>query len=180
MIHIASMAIREIRLPLKEPFRISSGVTRERRIALLELRDDSGATAWSECVAAETPNYSPETIDTAWLAITQWLAPRVIGRTFTSPGEVFPVLDEDVRGHLMAKAAIEMGAWGLQAMKLGMPLARLLGGTRREIDVGVSLGIQQSPEELVARVTKALGEGYRKVKIKIMPGADLEFVRAAR
>lgn len=180
MIRIESIAIREIRLPLKEPFRISSGMVQERRIALLELRDASGAMAWSECVAGELPNYSPETIDTAWLAITRWLAPRLIRRDLEAPGDVLPVLEQDLRGHLMAKAAIEMGAWGLEANRLGMPLARLIGGTREEIDVGISLGIQASPLALVQRVAAALAEGYRKVKIKIMPGADVAFVRAAR
>ena len=180
MIELTSITLREIRLPLREPFRISSGMVSERRIALLELSDADGASAWSECVAGETPNYSPETIDTAWLAITEWLAPRVIGRAIGSPGDAFPLLDRDIRGHLMAKAALEMGCWGLESTKLGMPLSTLLGGTRREIDVGISLGIQQSPEALAARVTAALAEGYRKVKIKIMPGSDVEFVRAAR
>jgi len=180
MIEISSITLREIRLPLKEPFRISSGIVSERRIALLELRDDSGLTAWSECVAGETPNYSPETIDTAWLAITGWLAPRVIGRAIESPGDVLPILERDIRGHLMAKAAVEMGVWGLEATRLGMPLSKLLGGTRLEIDVGISLGIQPSPEALVQRVTSALKAGYRKVKIKIMPGSDVQFLRAAR
>ena len=180
MIEIRSITLREIRLPLKEPFRISSGVVSERRIALLELKDESGLSAWSECVAGETPNYSPETIDTAWLAITEWLASRVIGRAISAPGDVLPLLEHDIRGHLMAKAAVEMGVWGLEATKLGMPLGKLLGGTREEIDVGISLGIQPSPDALVRRVTDALAAGYRKVKIKIMPGADVAFVRAAR
>lgn len=179
MIRLESITLREIRLPLKEPFRISSGVVSERRIALLELRDASGATAWSECVAGETPNYSPETIDTAWHAITEWLAPRVIGRPIEAPG-VLALLERDIRGHLMAKAAVEMGTWGLEATMLGIPLAQLLGGTRPEIEVGISLGIQASPEALVKRVTAALSDGYRKVKIKIQPGTDVEFVRAAR
>lgn len=180
MIQLQSIALREIRLPLKEPFRISSGVVSERRIALLELRDADGISTWSECVAGEAPNYSPETIDTAWLAITEWLAPRVLGRAIASPGEVLPLLEHDIRGHLMAKAAIEMGVWGLEATKLGMPLSQLLGGTRREIDVGISLGIQASPDALARRVTDALAAGYRKVKIKIMPGSDVAFVRTAR
>lgn len=180
MTQITSIALREIRLPLKEPFRISSGMTFERRIALLELHDGDGVSAWSECVAGETPNYSPETIDTAWIAITEWLGPRIIGKSIGSPGDVLPLLDQDIRGHLMAKAAIEMGVWGLEATRLDMPLSRLLGGTRREIDVGISLGIQGSPEALVQRVMSALAQGYRKVKIKVMPGADIDFVRAAR
>ena len=180
MIQVSSITLREIRLPLKEPFRISSGVVSERRIALLELRDESGIVAWSECVAGEVPNYSPETIDTAWTAITQWLAPRIIDRPIEAPGEVFAILDRDIRGHNMAKAAIEMGMWGLEANRLGISLSRLLGGTRSEIDVGISLGIQASPDALAERVTRALADGYRKVKIKVMPGSDIVFLRAAR
>ncbi|HEX6048073.1 MAG TPA: o-succinylbenzoate synthase [Gemmatimonadaceae bacterium] len=180
MIQISEIRLREIRLPLREPFRISSGVVTDRRILLLELTDASGARTWSECVAGEAPNYSPETIDTAWLAITQWVAPRVLGVTFRHPGDVHAVLEKDFRGHNMAKAAVEMGIWAIAAERDGVPLARLIGGTRPSIATGISLGIQQSPAALVDKASSALALGYRKVKIKIMPGADVEFVRAAR
>ncbi len=180
MIDIVGITLREIRLPLREPFQISSGTVSERRIALLELRDGNGVTAWSECVAGETPNYSPETIDTAWIAITQWVAPRVLSRPMKAPGDVHVSLERDIRGHAMAKAAVEMGIWGLEAQRLGMPLARLIGGTRSEIAVGISLGIQHSPDALVARARAALAEGYRKIKIKIKPGADVAYVAAVR
>ncbi|MES3033728.1 MAG: o-succinylbenzoate synthase [Gemmatimonadota bacterium] len=180
MIEITRITLREIRLPLREPFRISSGTMVHRRIALLELQDASGATAWSECVADDLPNYTAETIDTAWLAITRWIAPRVLGRQFQAPGEVHAVLEQDFRGHWMAKAAVEMGMWGVEATRLGVSLARLIGGTRRSIPVGISLGIQQSPEALVEKVHAALAEGYRKIKLKIMPGKDVAFVRAVR
>jgi O-succinylbenzoate synthase len=89
---VSSITLREIRLPLREPFKISSGTVSERRILLLELQDVDGVTAWSECVAGEAPNYSPETIDTAWIAITQWVAPRVIGKSFAQPGDFHDVL----------------------------------------------------------------------------------------
>ena len=180
MTPLAQIALREIRLPLREPFRISSGVVHERRIALLELRDADGAVGWSECVAFEEPFYSPDTIDTAWLAITRWIAPRVLGRAFAHPRDVFPALERDFRGHLMAKAAVEMGMWVVAAEREGVPLARLLGGTREAIETGISLGIQRSPEALVERARAALAEGYRKVKIKIQPGADVEYVAAVR
>lgn len=180
MLHLTGITLREIRLPLREPFQISSGTMSERRIALLELRDASGATAWSECVADDTPNYTSETIDTAWMAITKWVAPRVLFREFNSPGEVHAVLERDFRGHNMAKAAVEMGMWGVEAERLGIPLARLIGGTREEIPVGISLGIQASPEKLVEKARAALAEGYRKIKIKIKPGKDVAFVRAVR
>lgn len=180
MIRLVSVALREIRLPLREPFRISSGEVHERRIALVELRDADGVTAWAECVAGEMPNYSPETIDTAWHAITHWVAPRVLARTFEAPAEVRPYLETDFRGHRMAKAAVEMGIWALEAERLRMPLARLVGGIRDEVEVGISLGIQRDPAALVARAARALTEGYRKVKVKIAPGRDVEFLRALR
>lgn len=180
MMRVDRIVLREIRLELKEPFRISSGEVRERRILLLELHDASGASVWSECVAGEAPNYSSETIDTAWIVITQFVAPRVFGRTFAHPGEVHDVLERDFRGHNMAKAAVEMGLWALAATMAGEPLARFAGGTRAEIATGISLGIQASPAALIDRARAALEAGYRKVKIKIEPGHDVEWIAAVR
>ncbi|MFM9012546.1 MAG: o-succinylbenzoate synthase, partial [Gemmatimonadota bacterium] len=93
------LVLREIRLPLKEPFRISSGEMRDRRILLCELTDADGASVWSECVVDDLPNYSPETLDTAWPTIVRVLAPRLLGQPIAAPGDVFARLDEDVRGH---------------------------------------------------------------------------------
>jgi len=180
MLQLTSIALREIRLPLRESFTISSGTMHDRRIALLELTDVSGASTWSECVADDLPNYTSETIDTAWLAITRWIAPRILGRRFDAPGEVFAKLEEDFRGHLMAKAAVEMGMWGVEATRVGVSLARLLGGTRSSIPVGISIGIQATPDALVDKVRGALAEGYRKIKLKIMPGKDIDYVQAVR
>ncbi len=177
---IDRIVLREIRLPLKEPFRISSGLTTERRICLLELTDASGASAWSECVAGELPNYSAETIDTAWPAIREWVAPRVLGKPLDGPEAVAGVLERDFRGHLMAKAAVEMGCWAVAAEVAGEPLARLLGGTQERVPTGISIGIQADPAALVKRAVAALAEGYRKIKMKIRPGADVAFVRAVR
>lgn len=179
-IRLDEVHLREIRLPLREPFRISSGEMRERRILLLELVDADGTRAWSECVADERPNYSPETVDTAWLAITQWLAPRLLGRELADPPSVDAALAKDVRGHRMARAALEMGCWGLVAEKARVSLASLIGGTRGEIATGISIGIQSDPEALVEKARAALADGYRKIKLKIRPGADLEFVGAVR
>ncbi|MGI8547000.1 MAG: o-succinylbenzoate synthase [Gemmatimonadaceae bacterium] len=174
------ITLHEIRLPLKEPFRISSGLCTERRIMLVRSRDVDGVTVWSECVAGETPNYSSETIDTAWIAISEYVAPRVLGAEFEQPEHVYPALEHNFRGHHMAKAAIEMAAWALVAERDGIPLARLIGGTRTEIETGISIGIQISPGALVERVGRALGDGYRKIKIKIEPGSDMQFVGAVR
>jgi len=177
---LRSITLREIRLPLRQPFRISSGQVTERRIFLLELEDASGLTAWSECVAMALPIYSPETIDTAWLAIREWVAPRLLETRLDSLQEVHRLLNENFRGHPMAKAAVEMGCWALEANRLGIPLAELLGGTRGEIATGISLGIQPNPEALVAKVEEAVAAGYRKVKIKIGPGKDLAYLAAVR
>src|SRR5947207_13254033 len=126
MIRLERIALREIRLALKEPFRISSGIVTERRICLLELSDVDGASTWAECVAGEQPNSSPETIDTAWLAIREWFAPRVLGRRFATASDVFPALDANVRGHNMAKASLEMGCWAIAAVRTEQPLSLLL------------------------------------------------------
>ncbi len=176
---LARLTLREIHLALKEPFRISSGTVSHRRILLVELEDGDGAVVWAESVAGEAPNYSPETVETAWLALREWIAPRALGVELQPEG-VHDLLERDVRGHRMAKAAIEMGCWALAATKAGTSLARHLGGTRQEIPVGISLGIQASPAALVEKAGAALAQGYRKIKLKIKPGADVEFVRAVR
>ncbi|HEY7236156.1 MAG TPA: o-succinylbenzoate synthase [Gemmatimonadaceae bacterium] len=180
MLRLDHLELREIRLALKEPFRISSGVCTERRVFLLELHDADGTSTWAECVAGELPNYSPETIDTAWFAIREWLAPRLLGRSFDGPEVIHGVLDQNVRGHNMAKAALEMGMWALAATKEGVSLSHRLGGTRERIPTGISLGIQATPEALVERARAAFAQGYRKIKLKIQPGQDVEYVRAVR
>ncbi len=177
---IKTLTLHEIRLQLREPFTVSSGTISMRRILLLELTSMEGATAWAECVAGEMPNYSPETIDTCVLAIREWIALRVLGRTFDHPNDVSPELECNFRGHKMAKAAIEMGVWALSAIHDGVSLAEQIGGQREEIETGISLGIEPTPADLVERARAAFEEGYRKVKIKIQPGSDIEFLRAAR
>ncbi len=180
MIRLEEIALHEIRLPLKEPFRISSGLVTERRIMLLRLREADGTEVWSECVAGETPNYTAETIDTAWYSICEYVAPRVLGIPFAQPADVHPALEHNFRGHNMAKAAIEMGSWALRAQRDGTSLSRLLGGTRAGIETGISIGIQSSPAALVERAGRAIAEGYHKIKLKIEPGHDVDFVGAVR
>jgi O-succinylbenzoate synthase len=180
MLVVDRIVLREVRLSLKEPFRISSGLVSERRICLLEIYDADGVSTWAECVAGEHPNYSPETIDTAWYAIEHWVAPRVLGVRFDGPEGVHAALERDFRGHQMAKAAVEMGCWALAATAEGVPLAQRLGGTRTRVPTGISLGIQKNPEALVERAKAAFAQGYRKIKLKIAPNTDIAFVRAVR
>lgn len=178
--NVERIIMREIALRLKEPFRISSGTTFERRILLLELTDGEGTVAWSECVAGEYPNYSSETIDTAWLMIREHAAPRVLGRDLEHPSDAWPLLERDFRGHNMAKAAVEMGVWELHARRNGIALSRLIGGKRSSIETGISIGIQSSPGALIEEVAARLAEGYHKIKVKVMPGSDVEFLTALR
>lgn len=180
MITLDRIVLREIRLTLREPFRISSGEMRERRILLCELFDADGASCWSECVADDEPNYSPETLDTAWPTIVRVLAPRLLGKSIEGPGDVHALLEKDVRGHNMAKAALEMGCWGVTAVQADLPLSRLIGGTRERIATGISLGIQRDVHALIAKAEEALAAGYQKVKIKIAPGRDVDWVKAVR
>lgn len=181
---LTSLHLREIRMPLKEPFRISSGVQTLRRILLVAATDEEGRVGWGECTAGEEPNYSSETTDTAWLAIREWVAPRLLGREIAGPAEVLPLLEQNFRGHSMAKAAVEMAFWDLEAQRLGVSLARLIGQgrgeIRTEIEVGISLGIQASPQALAQKAAACLARGYGKIKIKIGPGEDLEYVAAVR
>jgi O-succinylbenzoate synthase len=180
VLHLKRITLRELRLPLKEPFQISSGTQTERRIFLLHLEDGDGAQVWSECVAPEFPNYTAETIETAWIAIREWVAPRVLGHSFPSPDAVHMVLEQNFRGHNMAKAAVEMGLWGLAASIREVSLSSLLGGTRKTIATGISIGIQANPAKLEEKARAAASAGYQKIKLKIKPGSDVEFVRAVR
>lgn len=180
MIRIEQIGLREIRLPLKEPFRISSGEMTERRILLVELKPADGARVWAECVAFEVPNYSSETLDTAWIALRDYVAPRVLGIALDGPVRVHGILEKDFRGHRMAKAAVEMGVWAIAAERKQISLRTQLRGERDRVPVGISLGIQASPDALVEKASDAVRAGYRKIKIKIQPGADVEYVRAVR
>ena len=144
MLSLTRLSLREIRLPLREPFRISSGIEFERRILLLELESD-GVRVWSECVAGERPNYSPETIDTAWLALREWITPRVLRVAFAGPEQVHAVLEKDFRGHRMAKAAVE-SRWGCGVYR------RTLRGFRwRSGWAGVAIAFQSVSRSVFSR-----------------------------
>ena len=179
MIRLRTIELREIRLPLREPFRTSSGEQAIRRILLIRTEDADGLAAWSECVAQEHPAYTSETIDTAWFAIREWLATILLSRG-VEPNNVSSLMDEHVRGHEMAKAGLEMAVWALAAEQSDRALSDVLGGTRERVPVGVAIGIQKNPDSLVENVTRCLECGYRRIKMKIMPGSDLRFLLPVR
>jgi O-succinylbenzoate synthase len=155
-------------------------VTHDRRILLVETHDVSGASGWAECVAGETPHYSPETVDTAWLAITRWILPLVVGQPFADPTHLFHCLAAQIRGHEMARAAVEMAVWELAARLSQRSLAETLHGARQSVETGISIGIQEHPAAVAEKALEAKDAGYRRVKLKIEPGADLDWVATAR
>ena len=176
------MELRLLRLPLVRFFETSFGRVDERTFVLVTV-EENGAVGVGECVADANPFYSSETTRTAWHIISEFLAPIVLGRAFAHPAEVFDVL-APVRGHSMAKAAVEMAMWDLFARQQDRRLAELLGGDpaviAKGIESGVSIGIQNSLEELVERVALESAAGYRRIKIKIKPGWDVDAVRLIR
>ena len=176
---IVAIQAREISMRLVAPFETSFGVTHDRRIVLLEVHADDGAVGWGEVTAGEGPFYNPETTDTAWLMLEKFLVPLVLGHEFTAPADVLHAM-EPVRGHEMAKAAIETAVWDLFAMQAGVSLAGLLGGTRQQIHSGVSRGIHKDTARLLEKVDEALAAGYQRVKLKIKPGNDVQAVSAVR
>ncbi len=172
------MELRLLKLPLVHFFETSFDRIYDKHFIVVRVEGD-GAVGYGECVAERDPYYSAETNETVWHIIAAFVAPRVVGVEFAHPREIFGAL-KAIRGHNMAKAAVEMAAWDLFARQRGEPLSRTLGGTRDRIASGVSIGIQDSLDELVAKVERELAAGYRRIKIKIKPGWDLDAVERVR
>ena len=175
---IESITLREIHMKLKSPFETSFGTMQNRRILLVDIVAD-GASGWGEVTAGETPSYNPETTDTAWHVISDFMAPCLVGKNLKNASK-FPELMSHIRGHEMAKSGLENALWDAEAQLAGVPLSRLLGGTTEEISCGMSLGIRENPESLVAKVQEELRSGYQRIKLKIKPAKDFEYVAAVR
>src|SRR5579872_608683 len=175
---IESITLRELEMRLKWPFETSFGVTQKRRVLLVEMIAN-GVTGWGEVTTGEAPYYNYETSDTAWLIISEFIAPLLIGKELETASDV-PLLINRIRGHQMAKAGVENALWDIEAQQKNLSLSKLLTGVREEIPGGVSLGIRESPQSLVEKVGEELSNGYQRVKMKIKPGKDLDFVAAVR
>src|ERR1700680_3144256 len=145
--NIESIVLRQIQVRLKAPFETSFGKTWERRVVLVEVLCD-GLSGWGEVTAGEGPFYNSETNDTSWLILTKFILPLVSSAKISTPADIPDVL-RIIRGHGMAKAALENALWDIEAQRQQIPLAKLLGGTRTEINCGVSIGIQESPSALI-------------------------------
>lgn len=175
---IEAITLREIQMPLVHFFETSFGRVYSRRILLVTVHSE-GIDGWGECVAAEDPFYSSEWIESAWPTITHYLAPPILGRDLESPTKC-PVLFSRVRGHRMAKGALENALWDAQARQKRQPLWKMLGGSRREIACGVSIGIQDSVEQLLDKIQAELAAGYRRIKVKVKPGWDVNVLEQIR
>ena len=165
-------------LPYVHFFETSLGREEGREFIIIKVLSE-GLCGYGEVVASATPSYSYETTSTAWLILRDFLIPTVFSKDISKPEEFYGETRR-FRGHPMAKAGLELALWDLQAKKAGVALSKLYGGTRPEIEVGVSLGIEKSIPELLERVMHFIGEGYRRIKLKIKPGWDIEVVKEVR
>jgi O-succinylbenzoate synthase len=175
---ITQVTLYNLRMPLRTPFETSFGRSHTRACILLEVHA-GGLEGWGECVADAEPGYSYETTATAWHILKDFLLPQILGKDLPGPKD-FQERVSGVRGHQMAKAGLEMALWDLQGKLEGRSLRDLLGGVCDRVDVGVSVGIQGSPEALVQVVEDYLAQGYQRVKIKIKPGRDVPEAQAVR
>src|SRR5205085_10078207 len=178
-LNLERIELREIGLPLKYPFETSFGRTTRRRIMIVRVFDQSGAFGYGECTAPEDPFFNHETIDTAWIIITRYVAPMLASAHVYDAAEVSDALSR-IRGNHMAKAAVETAIWDLEARMADKPLWQHLGGTLTEIVSGVSIGLQETTAALTEKVERELAAGYQRIKIKIKPGRDVELVAAIR
>ncbi len=175
---IDQVDLRILRLPLVRPFQTSSSRKSHLDHILVRVSAD-GAVGWGECASPSDPYYCPETTETCWHLLKDFLAPVVLGRAWDTIEELV-ALYRPVKGNRFAKAGIEMACWDAMARSQGVPLHTLLGGTRPEIHSGVSLGIEPRVESLLDQVDHYLEEGYRRIKLKIAPGWDVDVVRRVR
>jgi o-succinylbenzoate synthase len=167
-----------LRMPLRTPFETSFGRSIHRDCIILQVFAGD-LEGFGECVADATPGYSSETVGTAWHVLGEFLIPEVLGQEIPGAAELQALL-ASTRGHRMAKAGLEMAFWDLLGKCTGKSLCELLGGERKQVEVGVSVGLQASPQALVETVGVYLAQGYGRIKIKIKPGRDVADARAVR
>jgi O-succinylbenzoate synthase len=176
---ISKIELIEIKMPLVHFFETSFGRTYERRIILARVEDETGAEGWGECTAGETPSYCEEWTESCWSVLKDVLSPMLLGKETESASQIWDVMKK-VRGNRMAKATLETAVWDLEAKQLNVPLWKHLGGVKQEIDCGVSIGIQDSIEQLFEKIEMELEAGYKRIKIKIAPHWDYEVIRRVR
>jgi O-succinylbenzoate synthase len=178
MMHIDKINLYMLRMKLQSAFETSFGRIDTRDCILVEIHDGD-VIGYGECAADYDPGYSSETTGTSWFIYEEFMIPLLLGKDIQRPADIQEML-ESIRGHYMAKAGLEMALWDLYGKQQGKSLRELLGGIRKQVDVGVSVGIQVSPEVLLTTVAGYMENGYRRVKIKIKPGRDVKDTGAVR
>jgi len=178
-IQLDRIELTEIELPLRYPFETSFGRTTRRRIMIVKAIDRTGAFGYGECTAPEDPFYNHETIDTAWIIATNYIAPLLAQARIENAAEVNQALAR-IRGNRMAKGGVEAAIWDLESRMAKTPLWKHIGGTQEEIACGVSIGLQETISALLEKIAVELESGYQRIKIKIKPGRDVDLVEAVR
>lgn len=176
---IEKVTLRLMEMEMKAPFTTSFGTFKNREFILVEATADDGTTGWGETVAFYAPLYSEETVKTNWHMLEDYLIPLILNKDINHPDEVSEIFSP-IRKNNMAKAALEGAIWDVYARQNNQSLAEALGGTRETIDVGISIGIQDSIESLVEIVRGFVEEGYKRIKVKIKPDWDVDVMRTLR
>lgn len=176
---ITDITIRHLKMKLKAPFTTSFGTFTDKDFLLLEARDEDGTIGWGESVAFHSPWYNEETLQTNWHMLEDFLIPLLLNKEINHPDEVSELF-APIRKNNMAKSTIEGAIWDIYAQKTNQSLASALGGNKEKIEVGISIGIQKSIDDLVALVDEYVKEGYKRIKVKIKPGWDIEVMRTLR
>ncbi|MGM8212408.1 o-succinylbenzoate synthase [Virgibacillus sp. W0430] len=169
----------KLNMKMKNPFTTSFGTQHTRSFIIVEAKSSKGVSGWGECVTSDSPLYIEEFTDSSWLMLEKFLIPLILNTTIDHPDDVQERFNPYKRNHL-AKSAIEGAIWDLYAKTEGIPLATALGGTRTSIEVGVSLGIEDNITNLLANIKEKVAEGYKRIKIKIKPGKDIEVIDTVR
>lgn len=176
---IKEVVLRHVKMKMRFNFTTSFGTIRDKEFILVEAKDANGISGWGESVAFSAPWYNEETLKTNWHILEDFLIPALLHKEFKHPDEVSAIFSR-IRKNNMAKAAIEGAVWDAYAKQTGQSLAHALGGQKKEIEVGISIGIQKNTGELVSLIEKALADGYKRIKIKIKPGMDVQVIREVR
>ncbi len=176
---ITEVILYALKMQMKSSFATSFGVIHQKTVIVIKATDASGTVGWGEGVAFDDPSYTEETAKTTMHMLEDFLIPRLLHREITHPDEV-NTLFKPIRRNMMAKSAIEGAVWDIYAQQTGQSLAQAIGGTREMIDVGVSIGLQTSHTALFEAIENSLAQGYKRIKVKIKPGQDVELIRAIR
>ena len=176
---LTEVIVYTMKMRLKAPFMTSFGTIQDKTVIVIKATDETGVVGWGEGVAFDDPSYTEETAKTTLHMLKDFLIPMVLHRKIVHPDEVNRLF-QPIRRNMMAKAAVEGAVWDIYAQRTNQTLAAAIGGTRDKIDIGISIGLQPTNEQLFEVIERRLNEGYKRIKIKIKPGKDVELIRAIR